>query len=227
MTAIGPVKRRPGRPRKVEASAKVRATARGESMDVGDSLSVSRGVSITWLEQVFGIHRRTVQKRLIDGKVHPCGEGHGGHALYDLKEAMACFVEPKFDVEQYLAKLNPKKLPPELSKVFWDAKRSKLRYQLEAGQAWPTEDVLDVFGEVFMLIRSQTKHWMTELLARGDMSDAQFKRLQRMVDKFQDSLHKKLCELPKNRKTKSVAGQDEEADSAAPEEVDLDLEDFL
>lgn len=191
-------------------------------MLLSDALAASRGVSITWLEQVFGINRRTVQKRLIDGKVHPCGEGHGGYPLYDLREAAACLIEPKFDVEQYIAKLNPKKLPPELSKVFWDAKRSKLRYQTEAGQAWLTEDVLDVFGDVFMLIRSQTKHWMTELLARGDMSDTQFKRLERMVDKFQDSLHRKLCELPQRRKTMSVAGQDEDASDGADDETDIE-----
>jgi hypothetical protein len=105
------------------------------------------------------------------------------------------------DIDTYLATLNPADMPNAINKTFWEAKRIKLKFEIEAGQAWATEDVLEVFGRMAMTIKSHSQLWVENM--RSALSDEQLAKLSAMVDVFNSELHDMLMEEPKKRQTRS------------------------
>ncbi len=172
---------------------------------------LKRPVTANFLAAVFDMDPSTVKKRLIPLEALA---QVGVKTLYDFKEAAAYLIEPKLDLEKYLMSLDFKKLPHHINKVFWDAKRSKLKYKHEAGEAWETADVLEVFGRTFMTIKDQTQLFVETMRERGGLSDEQMLIFESLIDGFQANIHAKMIEEPKLHQTRSIAGQDRDLDEA-------------
>lgn len=176
-------------------------------------------VTTQFLGTVFGLHANTVAKQLAKCPVAEY-KPHGGkmHPRYHFREAIQYLVEPKVDIATWIA--NSKHFPPELNKSFWEAMRVKQKWQLEAGELWRTEDVMEIFGTVFLMIKEQTRLWVERLPDSQDMTTAQYEAFQSQVTALVDDVYHGLIELPKQGRTQNLRerfeeGLDEPADAAA------------
>lgn len=189
------------------------AAGRASFVDAG---VLKRPVTQNFLALVFDMDPATVKKRLL--QVKPVG--YGGTAkqprpLYDFKEACSHLVEPKIDLEAYIKSLDVNKLPNLLNKMFWEGQHTRLRFFLASGQAWATEDVLEVLGELFMMVKDQMLT-IPEHLRDSGVSDDVCETVRNACDNFQKSLHEHLIELPKTRQTMHIFADDPALKSARP-----------
>jgi hypothetical protein len=199
----------------IDAILKQVAGGKGSFVDAGD---LKRPVTRNFLAQVFDMDPATVKKRLL--KVKPLGTVGAGvqhRELYDFKEAVGYLVEPKIDLDAYIKSLDPAKLPNHINKFFWEAQRTKLKFMLEARHAWLTEDVLEVFGTVFMLIKDRVQLWPETAQESLRLVDEQVARLKQLADDLQKDLHEQLVALPAQRQTLSYAATFDEGTAEAGE----------
>lgn len=165
-------------------------------------------VGLNFLASVFNMDAATVRKRLLLAPT--VGLGGGNRPIYDFKTAVEYLVKPKMDLTTYLATLNPAEMPNSINKAYWESRAIRLKFELAAGQAWATEDVLSVFGTVFMAIKERTKLWVEDLRESGALDDEQLMKMGQRVDAFQAALHADLIDIPAKRKTRSLAFRDVE-----------------
>ena len=148
------------------------------------------------------LNQETVQRRL--QTVTPVG--HAGTSqnrpLYDFASVVPYLVKPKMDIRTYLRSLNPADMPTNISKVFWEAERIRNKTLLETGEAWPTDKVLEVMGQVFMMIKDRIP-LIVEGLREEGLTDKQLEILQASCDSFQTDLYEALVELPRQQQTPS------------------------
>lgn len=159
-------------------------------------------VPVSFLSKHLRINAETVRKRL--ETVTPVG--HAGvsqnRPLYDFASVVPYLVKSKMNLRTYLRSLNPADMPVNISKVFWEAERIRNKTMIETAEAWPTENVLEVFGQVFMLIKDRIP-LITDALQDAGCNETQVRKLQEMCDQFQNDLHQALIELPKQQSTPS------------------------
>lgn len=206
-----PRRRGPGRPTRAEAAARaleqqisLKAAASGRALeDVGGVQALRRPVTINTLATVFGHDVQTITRRLIDCPFIP----QGNRKLYEFKEACSYIVKPKMTVEQFIATLNKANLPPEINLAFWNANRARLKYMLEAQEAWETGDVLEVFGDAFMAISDTLRTVPEEMRDRARLTDEQTKLLEEGLDELRATLRQKLVEMPAQKQTGSILDQ--------------------
>ena len=184
-----------------EGQKRIRSASTGRSHHPEvDEKQFYMPVGVAFLAKVLGMHNETVAKRL--RTVTPVG--HAGTAqnrpLYDFKTVVPYLVKPKMDIRTYLRSLNPADMPQNISKAFWEAERIRTKALLEAGEAWPTEAVLDRFGKLFMMIKDRIP-LITEGMRDEGLTDDQMAKLQAACDQFQKDLHEALVELPKQEFT--------------------------
>lgn len=201
-------KRKRGRPTNAERAARqlqeqisLKAAASGRALeDVGGVQALRRPVTINTLATVFGHDIQTITRRLID-----CPHVvQSNRKLYDFKEACGYIVKPKMTVEQFIKTLNSAHLPPEINKAFWDGQRSRIKYKIEAQEAWETEDVLEVFGEVFMAVKDSLTTVVEEIRERARLSDEQTAIFEQAIDELRATLRQKLVEMPAQKQTASM-----------------------
>ena len=111
---------------------------------------IYEGVSIAQLCAIFGMQNKTVSKRL--AALKPKGE-RDRHPIYELKEAARYLVEPIYNPEEVIQRMNHRDLPPMLLKEYWTGQRAKQQFEEQAGHLWRTESVIEHVGEAFKTIR--------------------------------------------------------------------------
>lgn len=158
------------------------------------------------IADVFGMMPETIKRRLLRC---PTVGSEGGRDLYNFKTACEYVLKPRMDIETYLKTLNPADMPIGINKSFWEAQMTKLRYQIAAAEAWATEDVLEVFGTVFMTIKERTKLWSETLRESGMLTDDQLVKLNQLIDDYLSNLHADLIDIPKKRQTRSKISESE------------------
>lgn len=162
------------------------------------------GVTITFLAQVFGMAKHTVRKRL--GDLPPLRRVRNA-PIYNFVQACSYLVEPKIDIQEYLKTIRPSELPPALHKDFWDAMNKRQKWAEAAGELWHTEDVMEVFGEVFKLIKSTSQLWVDSLDRVRELTPEQRGALVTAVDGLLDEVHTNLVRMPSESQTGNLASQ--------------------
>lgn len=177
---------------------------------IGDWSATLAGVSITWLSQAFRMDRQTVKKRL--ARCEPIGNGHAGQPVYDFTQAASWLVKPKVNVAEYIKGLKPTDLPVVLQDQYWASQLKRQQFEVKAGNLWPTDDVLEVFGRTFLLIKDTVQLWVENLAeaSKSGLTNEQRKLLTGMVDGLQSELHRNLLEMPKHHQTRSQLAELEE-----------------
>lgn len=173
---------------------------------------VVKGVTTSWLYQVFRMDRKTCIKRLKN--LQPIRMLRGDQPLYDVREAAAHLIPPKMDLAAVLKTMRVADLPVHLQEPYWSALLKKQRYEENCGDLWRTEKVLDVLGEVFTMMRDRMKLWVDTLSENTDVTDEQRRRLLEMVDALQKDMHQALIELPSRRRTENVGSEISDDDDA-------------
>lgn len=199
----------------------------GPHMDID---AVMKGVTIGWLAQAMDMNHDQVKKKL---RECPPLRAYKNGYIYDFKVAVSYLVKPRFDIDAYLKQARIEDLPIRLQTEYWAAKNRRREYEENAGQLWRSEQVLEVLGEVFKMIKLALQLWSQNLESTAGLSDTQRKVLQKMVDKLQDDIYKRSVKIAGNRKTKSVLKEDldaealEEAVAATGEYVEDEDEDSI
>lgn len=185
-----------------ELDRKLRETTLANAeVDVGTFL---RPVNVNFLANVFGMHRNTVIKRLARCPVADYAvRGRSRQALYDFKTACDYLANPRIDVAQWIKSQRVQDLPQHISDQFWKAMRSKQAWEREAGHLWHTQDVIDVFGKVFMLIKETTQTWVEKLPGKATMSNEQYNAFRKLVLDLLNEIHAELSALPDQSETRS------------------------
>lgn len=221
-----PRKRGPGRPRKGEIVEPKRRSTRKRQEEPEEEFSTSsrdiykivNGVSVQWLAKAFGYTRHHVEKRIRGCRV--VGSGDYGNPLYDLRDAAAYLVEPNIDLEDYLSKIKPEKLPERLRESFWNAKLKEQRWKREAGHLWRTEGVMNAFAEVLSNIRDKLQAIPDTVERIGGLDVKQWEMVRNLIDQVQDDIHGEIVRFAASDITLNQLG-DEEAENNPDDEEDL------
>lgn len=182
----------------------------GFSTSSRDLYKVINGVSVQWLAKAFGLTRHVVEQRIRGCRV--VSSGDYGNPLYDLRDAAAYLVEPKIDIEEYLSKVKPEKLPEKLRESFWNAKLKEQRWKRSAGELWDTERVMAVFAEVLGNIRDRLQLIPDTVERLGGLDVKQWQMVRNLVDQAQDEIHSEILRFADGDTTLNQLGQEEDAD---------------
>lgn len=166
-------------------------------------------VSVTFLGKLFRMAPSTAHQRLTHCPVRGRGLGRKGN-LYSLREAAAYLVEPKVDIGEFIRTLRPEELPPRLSKDYWDAEIKKQKWARDAGELWHTEDVQEVFGEVFKRLKTTVQLWADDIDRLHGLTDAQRETLTRYTDGFLEEMFNSLMRMSDERETVNTGKQVDE-----------------
>lgn len=169
--------------------------------------ALMRPVTRAFMTEVTRLDENVVRRRLLHC---PRLGKKGQRELYDFMTAIGYLVDPQIDIETFIKTMNPKKLPAGLNKDVWDGMHKRLRYQRDAGEAWHTEDVVEVLGTVFMTIKDRMQLITETMRDRAGLTDAQAARFAEMIDGLQADLHKSLVTLPEQQRTPPVVEKDVE-----------------
>lgn len=153
------------------------------NLDAESRALLYQGASVNQLAAIFRIKSDEVMRRL--GDLEPVGIGRQGNPIYDLAGAAARIVRPQITpeaIDAYMRTANHSHLPPMVSKHYWEGLRTRERYREEVDELWFTEDVARLLSTVFQYIRTTLILLPDAMRDRGDMSEAQFRFVQRLVD---------------------------------------------
>ena len=140
---------------------------------------IYEGANQTQLSRLFNISAESVKAKL--HSVKPDGE-RSGYPVWKISTAAPYLSKPMGNFEEALSRMDPRDLPKELSKTFWDGMRAKQDYERAAGDLWPTVMVVEKVGKLFKLFR------MALLLAVDTIE-----RTTELTDR-QKSLFKSICD---------------------------------
>ena len=149
------------------------------------------GVSISTLATMFGKENRDVSYAI--RSVKPNGM-IDSRPVYRIKDVAGFLVDPVINVEEYLSKLNPKKLPPALQKDFWAAQQSKIKVELLRGEMWRTDEVTAVLSEVLKNLKQGILLFSDTVEARTDITEKQRVAINELADGLLNELHSRLME---------------------------------
>jgi|GEM_PF-2328224 len=233
---VDPPRRRPGRPTKEEAAARaaqalqeqvsLKAAASGRALeDVGGVQALRRPVTINTLATIFEHDVQTITKRLVDCPYVMVGN----RKLYSFKEACSYIVKPKMTPEQFIKTLNSAHLPPEVNKAMWDGQRSRLKYMLEAQEAWETHEVNAALGGLCMTVKEALSTMTESMRERAHLTDEQAVLFDAGIEDLRVRLAEKLEELATRTTASSMFGKPlygAPEDLRAAEFVDFDDDDL-
>lgn len=194
--------------------------ARGETFDQ-DLSTIFAGVSSHWLGTVFGMDPLTVKKKLGKAGVPVMGKRKGGN-LYALKDAAQYLIKPRVDLQEYIKGLRPNDLPPMLNDAYWRAMIQRQKWEENAGDLWRTDDVLAVFGELAMSIKSQVSLWVEELDRVHGLSPDMRTQVTQMSDNLLQQIHEIMVEAPTRKRTVSSIYEEGVLPDAGPQATEDD-----
>lgn len=182
-----------------QGQRRIRIASTGRGHEVSDK-EFFQPVGTSFLAKVLRLNQETVQRRL--QTVTPVG--HTGTSqnrpVYDFASVVPYLVKPKMEIRTYLRSLNPADMPQNISKVFWEAERIRTKALIEAGEAWPTEQVLGVMSQANKMVNDRIPLLIESLREEG-LTDDQLKKLEEACDQFRVDVHEAFVEFPKQQST--------------------------
>jgi hypothetical protein len=153
------------------------------NLDAESRAIIYQGASVNQLSQVFRMTSQDVARRI--GDLAPVGIGRQNNPLYELRDAARRLIPipitPEM-IDAYMRRVNGRDLPAVLNKLYWEGKLSRDRYLERANELWFTEDISRVASESFQSLRMSIMLIPDVLREQADLSDRQFRVVQRIVD---------------------------------------------
>lgn len=163
-----------------------------------------RGVTVSWLAQVFGMDPKTVKAKLAD--CPPLHRRKAGY-VYHLPTACQFLVKPAISPEQFAKTMKPSDLPAAFQQTFWDAALKRQKWEENAGQLWRTEKVREVLGSTFQTIKFTMQLWADTLERQTGLTPEQRAQLTVMVDNLQEEIYRALVAQAATRQTGPQAAE--------------------
>lgn len=199
---------RVGRPTLEEQAKTLAAMAKRNDgkIDLPATAMFYRPVGVKFLADVFRMEQRTVLKKLMKCPIVGY-ENERGRTVpkWDFKVAAGYLVEPKIDLESWLASKRIQDLPVHISDQYWKAMRSKQAWEREAKHTWRDEDVLEVLGKAAQMIRDTSLLWVEELPDKVSISTENYHAMRAAVTDMLTQIREIMVEVPKQRRTQSTA----------------------
>jgi hypothetical protein len=206
--------------------AKLTSSRRGEEEPEATGMlveDVKRGVSVSWLAQVFNMDPKTVKARLAD--CPPLHRRKAGY-VYDLPQACQYLVKPAFDSKQFLKSLKSADLPPAFQDAFWGAALKRQKWEENAGDLWRTGRVREVFSNVFQLIKSTVQLWTDTVERQVELSKDQKNLIRTLSDSLQQQVYEALLDHAEFQRTPNQLDELSEMLGEAQEEQEDDDDDI-
>lgn len=165
--------------------------------------------------KAFRMGRTRVERKLRG--CQPIGQGKHGTPLYDLPDAASFLVNPRVNVEEYIASINPDQLPEKLREAYWSAKLKRQRFEEKAGHLWRTEKVLTRFSEVLQLMRVKLQLIPDRAERASSLSVEQRGVITSIVDDVQDEIYKVLLDFAETGATPNQLGEETGGESERDE----------
>lgn len=163
-----------------------------EMTDAEQKGALFRGVTISELEILFRMDRRTILGRV--GDVQPCGKGRMNADIYHVRDVAPYLVKPAGDLAAFAAKARPQDMPPNTLKEYWNGQRSRQIFLENEGQLWRLDKVVETFGRVFKSIRTTLLLIPDELALKTSLNDTQRAEIQQIIDKTLERTREDLIE---------------------------------
>lgn len=162
------------------------------------------GCTATELARLFRMPLQTVRDSIKD--IPPCGM-RGARQLYRVNEVAPRLIRSQEDevatVDRIL-RMHHTDLPKMLSKEYWYAQTQKQKYDVAAGNLWPTEDVIKLVGEAFKTIRLSLQ-LMSDTVERNEvLTEKQRQTILDLVDATLNDMREKLIHAFKNRRVPAL-----------------------
>lgn len=171
------------------------SAAKGSKGDVGRNELIRVGGPVSTLATIFARDAETVKRMIAQNRI-PCVVNANGQELYAIRDVAPFLVDMtgSLDIEQILKTTSLKKLPPELSKNFWDAYNARKKALEDDKRLWRTEAVMEVFLDVFKALRQSINRFVDTLPDRTEISGPQQKLVVEMCDGLLASMRQELVE---------------------------------
>lgn len=157
-----------------------------------DTLLIYDGATVAQLAVIFERSTDTVKKLL--RHITPTGRRKSADT-YKLIDAAPYLVKPVIDEETFIKTITrTQDLPAYLQKEFWQAKLNRQKYEVQAGDLWPTDDVLSVFAEVFKKLATGISLFADVIEARTELTKEQRAILVELSDGLRTELRRVLIE---------------------------------
>jgi hypothetical protein len=172
-------------------SVRVSKTADEESRAI-----IYEGANMSQLTIIFHQNEKDLKRRMYG--LAPVGS-RNGVPIYAIHEVAPYVVAPKFDVEQYIKRMNHTELPKMLTKEFWAGQRSRQEYLIKNGDLWPTERVIEEVGELFKLIKTQIRLTVDTIERQSELTLKQRGIIKSLLDGTLRDLHQTIVDKFKTR----------------------------
>lgn len=149
------------------------------------------GVTQTDLEKIFGADRVTVKKALL--QVTPCGTRLNTRT-YRIKDVAPHIVKPAGDWESYIKGANHMDLPKALTKEFWAGQLAKQKFQTNAGELWPTEQVVSEVGNLFKMMKMSAQLMSDAVERSTELTERQRSIIRDLSDNMIEDLRRSIVE---------------------------------
>lgn len=189
--------------------------AKGAKGDAGRNELIRVGGTIGTLADIFQRDPATV-KRVIAQQRIPSVISDDDQELYAIRDVAPYLIDISLvvNIEQVLKSTSLKKLPPELTKNYWDAYVTRKKALEDDKQLWRTEAVMEVFIDVFKVIRQSINQFVDTISDRTETTDTQRQMIVEMCDGLLQSTREKLVDQFELYRT-----------SAAEKDIDDDIDD--
>jgi hypothetical protein len=157
--------------------------------EVTSELLATGEASIAQIAQLFRTDPKTLPKRL--RRLKPIHTRRGVN-VYSIRDAAAYLVKPGYSIEQYIRNMHFSDLPVGLQKEFWASLKSRQSYEMQAGDLWPTAQVVEALAEAFKQARMTILLFPETVERESGVTDEQRKVLRRLADGLIDDLREAL-----------------------------------
>ena len=159
--------------------------------EVTSELLATGEASMAQIGQLFRTDAKTLPKRL--RRLKPVATRSGVN-VYSIRDAAAYLVKPGYSIEQYIRTMHFSELPVGLQKEFWAGLKSRQSYEMQAGDLWPTAQVVEALAEALKQARMTILLFAETVERETGVTDAQRKVIRRLTDGLIDDLRESLVE---------------------------------
>lgn len=198
--------------------------AKGQRADTGRNELIRIGGPVNTIATIFAVDAETVRRAVSKNRI-PCVVNADGHELYSIRDCAPFLVDISkvVDVEAILKSTSLKKLPPELTKNYWDAYNARKKALEDDQRLWRTEAVMEVFLDAFKVIRQSVNQFVDTISDRTETTEKQRKMIVEMCDGLMASMREKLIghfELYAPNNPERYNEDDGKNEGAEPDEFD-------
>lgn len=185
----------------------------GQSTDLTTDAIIYVGANMSQLEALLKTDARTLKAKMVG--ISPVGTRSGTpiYSVADVARKMGKLTAKQVDMA--MARLNHKDLPKELTKEYWAGKRSKQIFELQEGDLWPTNKVIEHVSEMVKSIKMEIDLLIDGVERQSELTDRQREIMRGLIDGVKmnmlTALHEKFAGSIEPRGSNRKLTEDEKA----------------